>query len=248
MEILVFGLVSVGCAGNQGADRARTPNAGAARSARNAADDTVKRVQDVYRNQERLTAKFRQHAFNKTFGLPSVNDGKVYLKKPGKMRLDYFSRRDKSKVSRSLISNGTMIWAVDYSGKWYYQQNSAQSALPVAVTFLIGKGDLAKEFNARLLTGSKHGASGDKVLELTPKKPSPTLKTVVLVVDPSDFRVTKSIITSRADDTNEFSFYQPDTTRTVADTWFVFDPKAANAKGFRQIKPKAAPPKSPPSP
>lgn len=91
-------------------------------------------------------------------------------------------------------------------------------------------------------------ATGDKVLELTPKKPSPNLKTVVLVVDPSDFRVTKSIITSRADDTNELSFYQPDTTRTVADTWFVFDPKAANAKGFRQIKPNASPPTSPPSP
>jgi outer membrane lipoprotein-sorting protein len=106
-------LVAAGCVGNQSADKAGTPNSGAARSTRNAADDLVRRVEDAYRNQEGLIAKFRQRAFSKTFGLPSVNDGKVYLKKPGKMRLDYFSKRDTSKVSRSLISNGKMIWAVN---------------------------------------------------------------------------------------------------------------------------------------
>lgn len=239
---MLVGLVAVGCSANQSAGRTEVSTAGAARGARNPADDLVKRVQEVYWNQERLTAKFRQRAFNKTFGLPSVNDGKVYLKKPGKMRWDYFS---KGEVSRSLISNGKMIWAVAINGKWYYQQSSARSTLPVAVAFLTGKGDLAQQFNARLLTGSKHGATGEKVLELSPKKPSATLKTLVLVVDSSDLRVKKSILTTVAGDTNEFTFYEPDTTSTVADTLFVFDPKAANVRGFRKITPKAAPPKSP---
>ena len=225
--------------------RARSPRAEDRCRSENHRDELVRRVQNVYRNQEGLIARFRQRTFNKTFGLPSVNDGKIYLKKPGKVRLDYFSRRDSSKVSSSLISNGKMIWAVDINGKWYYQQRLTRSTLPAAITFMTGAGDLARRFNARLLTGSKHGAIGEKVLELAPKEPSSTLKTLVLVVDPSDFRVRKLITTSSADDTNELSFYQPDTTRTVADTWFVFDPEAANARGFRQIKWKGAPPKSP---
>ncbi len=207
------------------------------------ADKIVKGVQEFYKTTQHLTAKFRQNVVNKTFGLPSMNDGKVYLKKPGKMRWDYYSKRNKNQVTRSQMSDGKTIWAVDYNGKWYYRQDLTKSALPVAVTFLTGKGDLATEFNARLLTGSKYGTASDKVLELTPKKPSAQFKTLVLVVDPANFRVKKSIVTSATGDTNEFSFYEPDTAKDVADTWFVFNPKAAAAKGFREIKAEDAPQK-----
>lgn len=226
------------------ADKAPTsPTAGAIRVAPNAADEVVKGVQDFYKKTQQLTAKFRQSNFNKTFGMPTVNDGKVYLKKPGKMRWDYFSKRDKNKITRSQMSDGKMIWAVDVNGKWYYKQDLARSTLPVAVTFLTGKGDLTREFNARLLTGSKHGAATDKVLELTPKKPSAQFKTLVLVVDPASFRVKKSIVTTATGDTNEFSFFEPDTSKMVADTWFVFNPKGPSTKGFREIKAEEAPQK-----
>ena len=205
------------------------------------ADKIVQGVQAFYKNTQHLTAKFRQNVVNKTFGLPSMNDGKVYLKKPGKMRWDYISKRNKNDVTRSQMSDGKMIWAVDVKGKWYYKQDLTKSALPVAVTFLTGKGDLAREFNAKLLTGSKLATAGEKVLELTPKKPSAQFKTLVLVVDPSNFRVKKSIVTSTTGDTNEFSFYEPDTTKAVDDKLFVFNPKVA--KGFREIKAEDAPKK-----
>ena len=219
------------------------PTAGAIRIAPAPADQVVKGVQAFYKKTSQLTAKFRQTNVNKTFGLPTVNDGKVYLKKPGKMRWDYFSKRDKSKVSRSQMSDGKMIWAVDINGKWYYKQSLAQSTLPVAVTFLTGKGDLSSEFNAKLLTGSKHGAASDKVLELTPKKPSAQFRSLVLVVDPASFRVKKSIVTTATGDTNEFSFFEPDTSKLVADTWFVFNPNGPGTKGFREIKAEDAPKK-----
>jgi len=223
-----------------------SPTAGAIRMAPPAptageADKIVKGVQEFYKTTDHLTAKFRQNVVNKTFGLPSMNDGKVYLKKPGKMRWDYFSKRNKTEVTRSQMSDGKTIWAVDKNGKWYYRQSLDKSALPVAVTFLTGKGDLGKEFNARLLTGSKYGTASDKVLELTPKKPSAQFKTLVLVVDPSNFRVKKSIVTSATGDTNEFSFYEPDTAKAVDDKIFVFNPAAA--KGFREIKAEDAPQK-----
>src|SRR4029079_11712930 len=87
------------------------------------ADKIVKGVQEFYKTTEHLTAKFRQNVVNKTFGLPSMNDGKVYLKKPGKMRWDYFSKRNKTEVTRSQMSDGKTIWAVDKNGKWYYRQS-----------------------------------------------------------------------------------------------------------------------------
>ncbi len=61
-------------------------------------------------------------------------------------------------------------------------------------------------------------------------------RSLILVVDPSSFRVKKSIIISLTGDTNEFGFSEPDFTTEVADTWFVFNPEAAVASGFRQIK------------
>src|SRR5262245_32941891 len=87
----------------------------------------VQGVQTFYKTTQHLTAKFRQNVVNKTFGLPSMNDGKVYLKKPGKMRWDYFSKRDKNQVTRSQMSDGKTIWAGDKNGKWYYRQELAKS-------------------------------------------------------------------------------------------------------------------------
>ena len=65
----------------------------------------------------------------------------------------------------------------------------------------------------------------------------------MLVVDPASFRVKKSVVTNAGGDTNEFNFYEPDTSKAVADSWFVFNPKAAGAKGFREIKAEEAPAK-----
>jgi len=205
------------------------------------AGQVVKGVQEFYRQSQRLTATFRQVYVNATFGERTESAGRVYLKKPGKMRWDYFSARDKKRVSRTHLSDGKMIWAVDVTGKWYFKDHLANSSLPVAVTFLTGKGDLASEFDAKLLTGSKQGGASDEVLELTPKKPSAQCKTLVLVVDRKTFRVKKSIVTTATGDTNEFSFYEPDAAKALADSLFVFNPKAA--KGFRQIKPQQAPQK-----
>jgi outer membrane lipoprotein carrier protein len=225
LTLVTLGLFA-GCV-NQSAHRAVVPTAGAARLAsRNPADDVVMRVQEVYRNTPRMTVRFRQKVVNKTFGLPSVSDGTMYLKRPGKMRWDYFSKRsgDGSRVARSLILTGKALWAVSGNPKWRYGQNPSKSSLPVAVVFLGGTNALSREFNARLLIGSKHGATGDKVIELRPKKRSGQFETLVLVVDPSDYHVKKSIVTSASGDTNEFSFYEPDTSKVVADSWFLVAP------------------------
>jgi outer membrane lipoprotein carrier protein len=231
---LLLLLAAVACGGTQSAGGPLAPSVGAVVVGRNPADEVVRRVQGVYRGMDRLTVKFRQRVVNKTFGLPSVNDGKFYFKRPHKMRWDYFSKRNKTHVTRSQISNGRTIWAVSKSGRWYYRQNLSRSTLRVAVAFLTGTEQLSRDFDARLLTGSQHGTTTDKVVELTPKRASAQFRNLVLVVDASSFRVKKSIVTSLTGDTNEFSFLEPDSSPEVADTWFVFNPEAA--RGFRQIK------------
>ncbi|HLU68744.1 MAG TPA: outer membrane lipoprotein carrier protein LolA, partial [Kofleriaceae bacterium] len=49
------------------------------------ASAVVDRVQAFYRDTQQLSAVFRQTTRNETFGKTSTSDGRVYLKKPGKM-------------------------------------------------------------------------------------------------------------------------------------------------------------------
>jgi outer membrane lipoprotein carrier protein len=200
------------------------------------ADVIVTKVQEFYQRTPQLTAKFRQLTMNATFGVPQTSDGKVYLKKPGKMRWDYFSKRNANAVSKSQISDGKTIWVVDKNGKWFYKQDLTKSALPVAVTFLTGTGNLKTEFDTTLDRSGLYNKANpsDHVLKLTPKKPSVQIKNLYLVVDPTSFRVRKSIVVNAAGDTNQFAFYEPDLIKAVNDAWFKFDAKAA--KGFREIK------------
>ncbi len=200
------------------------------------ADTIVDAVQKFYQDTPQYSAKFSQTVVRGTFGKITTSDGRVYLKKPGRMRWDYVSKRDK-RITRSQMSDGNTIWVVLVQDKQYFQQSLTNSALPVAVTFLTGKGDLQKDFNAVVDTSGKFGTKADHVLHLTPKVMSAQFKDLYLVVDPKNYRVKQSIVINAGGDVNKFQFFEPDTKTKVADTWFVFNPNAPIAKGFRRIEP-----------
>lgn len=202
-----------------------------------AADEVVARVQAFYVDTQRLTALFRQTYTNTTFGKKSVSDGKLWIKKPGKMRWDY--RGAQRKVNKSFISDGNMLWAVEHDNKQVFKKSLEDDMLPVAVTFLYGKGDLARDFRSALDTSGKYGKKTDYVLELTPRTPSAQYKNLYLVVDPGNFRVKESIVIEASGNTNHFRFFSPDTKATVQDTWFVFNEK--QFKNYRLVEPDDQP-------
>jgi outer membrane lipoprotein-sorting protein len=113
------------------------------------------------------------------------------------------------------------------------KKNLQQDLMPVAVSFLYGKGDLKTEFNAELDTTGKYGSKGDYVLKLTPKKPSAQYKNLYLVVNPSDYRVTQSIIIDSSNNTNHFRFFAPDFEKTIDAKWFDFNEKSV--KNYRIV-------------
>jgi outer membrane lipoprotein carrier protein len=202
------------------------------------AGDVVAKVQSFYAGTKQLTAKFRQTVTNAAFKDlkdPTVSDGKVYIEKPGKMRWDYSEKKQAGKnpaVRKSFLSDGTTLWAVDIANKQVFKRNLADDMLPVAVTFLYGKGDLTRDFDAALDTSGEYGTKDDIVVMLKPKNPSAQYKRLYLVVDPGNFRVRQSIIIDSSDNSNDFRFYDPDLTTDIKDSLFVFDEKAAAAKGY----------------
>lgn len=202
-------------------------------AADDAAADIVRKVQTFYTKTKTLSAKFRQIVTNKVFGDKRVSDGRVWIKKPGKMRWDYKGK--KLAVEKSFISDGTTLWAVEHDNKQAATRSLKETTLPVAVTFLYGKGDLMRDFSPKLDNSGRYGKKSDYVLELTPRIPSAQYKKLYLVVDRSDYRVKQSIVINASGESNHFMFFEPNTKRPVKDSWFTFNPSAHRT--YRLVKP-----------
>src|SRR5262249_5591651 len=165
------------------------------------ASEAVVKVQEFYAKIKQVTAMFRQSVTNNTFGSTKTSDGTVWILKPGKMRWDYVEKKnasDKAKevveVKKSFLSNGTTLYVVEHDNKQVIKKSLEKDLMPVAVSFLYGKGDLKNEFNAELDKTGKYGEKDDLVLKLAPKRPSAQYKNLYLVVSPKDFHVSQSVI------------------------------------------------------
>ena len=197
------------------------------------AKQVVGNVQTFYQKTRHLTAKFRQTYTNKVIDKRSVSDGRLWIKKPGKMRWDYQGKR--IKVKKSFVSDGSLLWVVEHDNKQVFKKNIKSDLLPVAVTFLFGKGNLSRDFRSKLVSAARYGAEMDLAVKLTPNKPSAGYKHLILVVDPGDFRVKQSIVKESSGNTNHFRFYEPNTSKPVKDSYFVFNQKAF--KNYRIVVP-----------
>lgn len=198
------------------------------------AADTVDRVQKFYADIKQVSALFRQSVTYETFGTTKTSDGSLYIQKPGKMRWDYVEKKkDKVVTKKSFISNGSYLYMVEHDNKQVVKKSLANDLMPVAVSFLYGKGDLKAEFNAELDKTGKYGAKDDLVLKLVPKKPSAQYKSLFLVVSTKDFHVTQSVIIDSSNNINHFRFFTPDFTKPIKDTWFEFDERSV--KDYRIV-------------
>ncbi|HEX8109389.1 MAG TPA: outer membrane lipoprotein carrier protein LolA, partial [Kofleriaceae bacterium] len=224
------------------------------------APEVVDRVQQFYAGIKQVTAQFRQSVTNNTFGSTKTSDGSVWIMKPGKMRWDYLEKRkDAVEVKKSFISNGSSLYVVEHDNKQVVKKNLQQDLMPVAVSFLYGKGDLRAEFNAEIDKTGKYGEKDDIVLRLTPKQASAQYKNLYLVVSPRDFHVSQSVIVDSSSNVNHFRFFAPDFEKPIKDSYFEFDERSV--KNYRVIDadasrdglagtggltPPAAPPAKPP--
>jgi outer membrane lipoprotein carrier protein len=198
------------------------------------ASTVVDNVQKFYAGIKQVTATFRQSVTNNTFGSTKTSDGTVWLMKPGKMRWDYVEKKkDKVTVKKSFISNGTYLYVVEHDNKQVVKKNLANDLMPVAVTFLYGKGDLKAEFDAAIDPKSKYGGKDDIVLKMTPKKPSAQYKNLYLVVAKDNYRVKQSVIIDSSNNVNHFMFYAPDFEKAIKETSFEFDERSV--KNYRMI-------------
>ncbi len=138
-------------------------------------------IQNRYEKTNDLEANFVQEYIGKVMKQANRGEGKVYFKKKGMMRWDYRTPYQK------LISDGQTLW--------YYQPEEKQvlisdiSKMIKEYGFLMGEGDLKRDFKLIQLKESKLLNDNIYIIELLPKEPHPALAKLVLTVEKRNFYI-----------------------------------------------------------
>lgn len=168
-----------------------------------------------------MEADFIQEVSYQNPARRTASSGKMYLKKPGKMRLIF-----SSPLSDEFVSDGKKYWV--------YQADLAQamemplSSAPAGFGFLDGTIDLKKEF---ALGKTKKTDFGHE-MEFFPKNPDLPAKKAVLETD-ADFSIVKIIVTDGFGTITSVTLKNKKINQELSDDFFVF--KAP--KGVTTVKP-----------
>ena len=96
------------------------------------------------------------------------NPLETLLEKPGLMRWDY--RKLETKV---FVSNGDDLWVYEPNKNQAHRKSLRESEIPIAISFLMGEGNLLDEFTPNLVS-----VADSITLDLKPKQPSRHYKQV----------------------------------------------------------------------
>jgi outer membrane lipoprotein carrier protein len=192
------------------------------------ADEIAKRVQAFYDSTKTFRAGFTQTYTIKVQNVKKVSTGKVTFEKAGKMSWAY----DAPNGNR-VVSDGTTIKVYEKENEQMFETPVKNSQYPAALSFLMGKGQLAKDFTMRLLDPAQMKFEGGYVLEGTPKEATPAYQKVLFYVDAQTSQVRRALILDAQGNRNRFDFKDPVVNKPVDKSEFEFTPPP----GTKIIKP-----------
>jgi outer membrane lipoprotein carrier protein len=158
------------------------------------AQDVVASVESHYRDLKDLTAKVVQTNVLKTIGKTQKYEGKLFIRKPGQLRLEY--------------TNGQLI-LIDGANALFYSKKSEQvvkktytdfERMNIPVAFLLGAAHIRDDFEA-----VQTDPRTPLVLELLPKRTGAAMKKLRLQTDGSG-RINTLMIFDRSGNTTEIVF------------------------------------------
>ena len=153
----------------------------------------AEKVQAYYDRTKDFQASFVQTYTYAAAARSQTSRGTLRVRKPGKLRWDYAEPSKKTIV----VSGSRLVQYEPEENQAYVDEHFDASAMSAAVTFLLGKGSLEKEFD---LTSDAEGR-----LVLTPRKPDARVDRVVLTVAESG-EVTGTRVVDGSGNSNEIAF------------------------------------------
>lgn len=188
-------------------------------------DDVIRDVEAVYGKLVDLKAEFSQSAFNKSLNRTIQARGTVYLKKGGKLRWEYTDP-----TPQQIVSDGKTLWVYTPTLNQVNTGPAPEALSGPAGSFLAGLGKIREHFEARFVNPAQpKDADGNVRLDLTPKRPLPTLSRLILTVDPKGFLVRQAVVYDQFENTVTMTFTKITINSGMPDTRFTFVPPAGVA-------------------
>ena len=189
----------------------------------NAQTDVKKLADGVdhrYNDLRSMSAQFSEHYSGN--GMEREETGTLSLKKPGKMRWEYKSPREKL-----FVSDGKLAWFYVPGEKQVRQaQVKKMDDLRTPLRYLLGHTKLEKEFTGLSLAPDvKPSAPGNVVLRGVPGSMADRVSQVLLEIT-SEHRIARIVVDELDGSTTEFTFSQEQDNPPVADGQFEFKPPA----------------------
>ena len=172
--------------------------------------ELTRRVQAFYEKTRDLEAAFTQTYVYGGLGRKLTSTGTLKIKKPGLMRWDYQSP---SRKVVAVTGKRLVQYEPEEQQAWVDEQFDA-TALTAAVAFLLGKGDLARDFTPSLGDGG--------ALVLRPKQADPRVARITFTVGP-DGEVLATSVVDGAGNENRLAFRSIRRNGGIPDAAFVVE-------------------------
>lgn len=149
--------------------------------------EVVKKVQARYEETRDLQADFKQTTKIEGFKTPLSSSGRVYIKKPGRLRWDY---RDPSVEEIYVKGNDVMMYVPEHK-QVLVGKLTQMAASQAPLQLLQGAAKLEEHFDVETGSGGPRGEGGVPLLTLLPKPSEPeslrTLARIVLELQPKTY-------------------------------------------------------------
>ncbi|MBI5887038.1 MAG: outer membrane lipoprotein chaperone LolA [Deltaproteobacteria bacterium] len=187
-------------------------------------DRVLKDLKARYSDVETLSAAFTQTVSMKGAKTGETSQGKVWFKRPGRMRWIY-----ESPVKDEFIGNGKTIWAYQPDLNQVVEKQVDATFSSIAVDFLGGMNNIEKEFE---ITLAKAGPDA-YLLNLLPRQPQAGAERVTVRVDRKTGLVIETTVEDIFGSSTVVGFTDIRTNKPVADSFFEF----AIPKGATVVRP-----------
>jgi len=195
------------------------------------------KIQEKYEQTEDFQADFLQISQIASLPLQAQEaQGRVYLKKPDKMRWEYETPEE-----QLILADGEFLWIYDPSlnqvirHRW---EQGYRSRIPAL--FLAGLGKLEREFSFSLPTSPPSGQDSPSKywLRLVPRDPGLNLTELILGVERDSFLVVESHARDRLGNVTRFYFSHVKINQGIPDRLFHFErPEGAEQLDSEELLP-----------
>lgn len=185
--------------------------------------EVVKQLQARYEKTKDLQADFTQKTTIEGFERPLTSTGKVYIKKPGRLRWNYLD----PSIEEIYVNRDDVKVYVPEHKQVLVGKLTQMAASKAPLELLQGAARLTESFDVSPTSGNGRGVGGIRLLNLVPKTtagdPNRSLQRIVVEVYPKTFFIRSVALHELSGNVARFEFSAPQANMGLGDE--IFEPK-----------------------